>query len=271
MKTRPLLVLASLFTATVAFAQDAKPLKVMLITGGCCHDYKAQTEILKTGIEKRINATVTQVHVDDKSTKPALPIYGNPDYAAGYDVVIHDECAADISDIEIVKGVLKPHDEGIPAVALHCAMHSYRTGDFRKKVETLGEDGSLWFEFLGLQSSGHGPQKPIDISYTDKEHPATKGLEDWTTINEELYNNHTVFDTAHVLAKGKQGDQEAVVTWTNDYKGTKVFNTTIGHNNFTVEDPRYLDLVTRGLLWVTGKLDAEGNIAEGYAPVKASE
>ena len=155
MKPRSLVVFASLFTAA-AFAQDAKPLKVMLITGGCCHDYKAQTEILKTGLEERINVTVTQVHVDDKSTKPALPIYGNPDYAAGYDLVIHDECAADIKDVEVVKGVLKPHDEGTPAVALHCAMHSYRTGDFRKKVDTLGGDGSLWFEFLGLQSSGHG-------------------------------------------------------------------------------------------------------------------
>ena len=36
-----------------------------------------------------------------------------------------------------------------------------------------------------------------------------------------------------------------MVTWTNDYKGTRVFNTTIGHNNGTVEDPRYLDIVTR--------------------------
>jgi type 1 glutamine amidotransferase len=269
MKPRSLVVFASLFTAA-AFAQDAKPLKVMLITGGCCHDYKAQTDILKTGLEERINATVTQVHVDDKSTKPALPIYGNPDYAAGYDVVIHDECAADINDVEVVKGVLKPHDEGIPAVALHCAMHSYRTGDFRKKVETLGGDGSLWFEFLGLQSSGHGPQKPIDISYTDKDHPATKGLADWTTINEELYNNHRLFDAAKPLASGKQGNQEAVVVWTNLHgpKKTRVFATTIGHNNATVEDDRYLDMVAKGLLWAAGKLGDDGKPAAGYGRPK---
>ena len=37
---------------------------------------------------------VDQIHTDDKSTKPPLPIYGNPDYAKGYDLVIHDECAA---------------------------------------------------------------------------------------------------------------------------------------------------------------------------------
>ena len=36
---------------------------------------------------------------------------------------------------------------------------------------------------------------------------------------------------------------------------TRVFATTLGHNNATVEDPRYLDLVTRGLLWSCDKLN----------------
>ena len=34
-----------------------------------------------------------------------------------------------------------------------------------------------------------------------------------------------------------------------------MFATTLGHNNDTVADARYLDLVTRGLLWSVGKLD----------------
>ena len=47
-----------------------------------------------------------------------------------------------------------------------------------------------------------------------------------------------------------------VVVWTNLYNGkAKVFATTIGHNNITCADPKYLDLVTRGLLWSVGKLD----------------
>jgi type 1 glutamine amidotransferase len=92
-------------------------------------------------------------------------------------------------------------------------------------------------------------------------------MEDWRTIKEELYNNITgkVLDTAHPLARGKQTvkgrdgketTSDCVVVWTNTYKGkTKVFATTLGHNNTTVADPRYLDLVTRGLLWSVGKLD----------------
>lgn len=263
MKSIPLLALF----AVVGFSHAAEePLKIMLITGGCCHDYKTQTELLKKGIEERIHAEVTQIHVDDGSTRPPLPIHGNPGYAAGYDVVIHDQCAADIKDVEVVKGVLKPHLDGLPAVALHCAMHSYRTGDFGKKVDKPGDDGSLWFEFLGLQSSGHGPQRPIEITYTQPNHPAVKGLPEWTTINEELYNNLAVFGQAEPLAKGKQDGQEAVVVWTNLYgpKKTRVFCTTLGHNNETVADSRYLDLVAKGVLWATSKMDANGRPLPGY-------
>jgi type 1 glutamine amidotransferase len=65
---------------------------------------------------------------------------------------------------------------------------------------------------------------------------------------------------------GAQGKAETVVAWTHEYGETKtrVFSTTLGHNNETVADARYLDLVTRGLLWACGKLDKDGKPADGY-------
>ncbi len=257
------LALAGLSALPSAFA-ETKPLKALLITGGCCHDYKTQKDILKKGIEMRANIVVDQIHTDNSSTKPDLPIYGMPEYAKGYDIVIHDECAAGINEDEIVKGVLAPHKAGTPGVNLHCAMHSYRIGNPGDEVKELGTPHSQWFEYLGLQSSGHGPKKPVAIVFTDKEHPITNGFADWTTVDEELYNNVKVFDTAHPLANGTQLGKEFVVAWTNDYNGTRVFSTTIGHMNETVEDPRYLDLVTRGILWACGKIDDKGGIADGY-------
>ncbi len=259
------------------FAADQKPLRVLLVTGGCCHDYAAQKDILKKGLEARANVVVTQVHTDDKSTKPPLAILGNPDYAKGYDVVIHDECAAAVSDPATIKGVLAPHRAGIPGVNLHCAMHCYRIGNAGEKADA-GSERAMWFDYLGIQSSGHGPQAPIAISFTAKDHAVTKGLGDWTTINEELYNNIQIFPTATPLAHGKQtttnkktgakSDNDYVVAWANDFKGTRVFSTTIGHNNATVEDERYLNLVTRGLLWACGKIDDQGNIKAGFGPKK---
>lgn len=256
------------------------PIRVLLITGGCCHDYAKQKQILKKGLEARANLIVDQVHTPDTSTHPPLAILGNPNYAKEYDLVIHDECGSDISDPAIVEGVLKPHRDGLPGVNLHCGMHSYRIGNPNDPV-TPGTPHGLWFEYLGLQSSGHGPQEPIAITFTDQQNPIVKGLTDWTTIHEELYNNVQVFISAHPLAHGRQvikrngaeRTDDFVVVWTNEYgpKKTRVFSTTIGHNNETVADPRYLDLVTRGVLWATGHLNEDGTPAAGYGatPAKA--
>ena len=249
---------ALLLFATAIRAENAdpsapavKPLKVLLVTGGCCHDYLHQKDILKAGLEARANVIVDQMHSDDSSTKCRFEKYNSPDWADGYDVVIHDECAADVTDLPYVNNILAPHKQGLPAVNLHCTMHCYRVSpDFGKLTIKPGTEGAMWFDFTGIQSSGHGAQLPIALTFLPTDHPITKGMTDWTTIGEELYNNIQVFPTATPLIRGKQGagDQpgknDTVVAWTNLYgdKKTRVFSTTLGHNNATVADDRYLNL-----------------------------
>ncbi|MCA9153914.1 MAG: ThuA domain-containing protein [Planctomycetales bacterium] len=254
-----LLALTIALTTTAPVLRAAEPLKALLITGGCCHDYEKQKVLLTEGISARANVAWTIVHEGGKSLDHKVSIYSQPNWAQGYDVVVHDECFANVKDVDFVEGILAAHREGVPSLNLHCAMHCYRTGT------------DMWFEYIGLQSSGHGPQKPIDVSIIEK-HPITNGLSDWTTINEELYNNLKLWESAVPLARGKQGEgdkpgrTDCVVAWTNHYgpKKVPVFCTTLGHNNDTVADARYLDLVTRGLLWACGKLNDDGTPREGY-------
>lgn len=279
MKLRTLLALTAFVGLTSTLAAEQKPLRVLVVAGGCCHDYANQKEILKKGIEARVNATVTVAYDPTKSTKPVFELYKNADWAKDFDVVVHDECAADITDQAYVANIVNAHKNGLPAVNLHCAMHSYRWGNFKEPVKA-GADNASWYEMLGLQSTGHGPQQPIAITFTDKSHPVTTGLADWTTINEELYNNVQVL-TAKGLANGAQkipekkdkkgkvtpaSEANAIVAWTNEFgpKKTRIFSTTIGHNNATVEDARYLDLVARAVLWTAGKLEADGKPSAGF-------
>jgi len=279
MKLRSLLALALLAGLTTSLSAEQKPLRVLVVAGGCCHDYANQKEFLKKGIEARVNATVEVAYDPTKTTKPLFELFKNPDWGKNYDVVVHDECAADITDQAYVANIVNAHKNGLPAVNLHCAMHSYRWGNYREPVKA-GADNASWFEMLGLQSTGHGPQQPIAITFTDKDSPIVKGLADWTTVNEELYNNVQIL-TAKTLAQGTQKIPErkdkkgkvtpaqevtAVVVWTNEFgpKQTRIFSTTIGHNNATVEDARYLDLVARGLLWSVGKLEADGKASAGF-------
>jgi len=269
MKTmiRLLVVAIAAMLPLSAGAQTAvKPLKALLVLGGCCHDYAVQKDLLKAGIEQRVNITVDIAYSADKNTKPTFECYKKDNWAEGYDVVIHDECAADSNDLDLVKRVLAPHRDGLPGVNLHCAMHSFRVSPEFKKPQPLGSDGGMWFEYIGLQSSGHGPKKPIEVTYIKDASPITKGFQNWTTIDEELYNNVHIYEGTKPIATGKQLGQETVVAWVSEYgpKKTKVFSTTLGHFNETVSDARYLDLVSRGLLWACGKLGEDGTPAAGY-------
>jgi type 1 glutamine amidotransferase len=259
-------IIAILFVGMLAFQKPIaradepdRPIRALLVLGGCCHDYAHQKDIISKGISERANVEWTIAYDPDTGTKHLNPMYEKDDWSQGYDVVVHDECTADVKDLKVIDRILKPHREGLPAVVLHCGMHCYRSAGWPDKV-------TPWFEFTGLQTTGHGAQLPIGITFIDKESPITKNMTDWTTIHEELYNNIAgkLLDTAHPLARGtqtyKKGGKDIidddVLVWTNLYNGkTRVFATTLGHNNETVANDRYLDLITRGLLWSLDKLD----------------
>ena len=129
---KPLLIAFSILAvsaSTTVFGQESKTktIRALLIAGGCCHDYAKQQEALCKGIQSRANVQVDVYWTDNSSTSPVLPLYGKLNWAEEYDVIIHDECAADIKDPAIVNRIVQTHQK-IPAVHLHCAMHSFRTG-----------------------------------------------------------------------------------------------------------------------------------------------
>ena len=252
-------VLAAAPLAGRAAPQEDKPIRALLVLGGCCHDYEKQKDIITKGVSGLANVSWSIAYDPDKTTKHKNPVYDNPEWYKGFDVIVHDECSSDVKETDVIDGILKPHKEGLPGVFLHCGMHCYRGDGYPKDT--------AWFKFTGLHTNGHGAQLPIEVSFTDKESPITKGLENWTTVNEELYNNITgkLEDTAKELARGKQTSKtkdgkekvdDCICVWTNTYNGkTRVFGTTLGHNNATVADAKYLTLITRGLLWSVDKLN----------------
>lgn len=273
MKNRLSIFVAALgiLSAPLASAEKPEPIKALLIIGGCCHDYAVQKDLIKNGLEGRINITVDIDYSPDKGTKPEFETYKKENWADGYDVILHDECAAGFKDIEMAKRVAGPHMKGVPAVNLHCAMHSYRVASNIKVEQEPGSDGELWFKFLGLQSSGHGPKVPVEVTFEEGASPIISGFKNYTSSNDELYNNHKVFDGVTVLAKGKQVQKngkevEAVVAWKHEYGPNKarVVGTTLGHTNEVVGSEEYLNFVARSILWTVKKLDDEGKPAEGY-------
>ncbi|MFM8261192.1 MAG: ThuA domain-containing protein, partial [Pirellula sp.] len=129
-------------------ASSAEPIKVLVITGGCCHDYDYQTKAMQLAAKKQgVEVDWTIVFEGGKGTRAMIDLYNKTDWAKGFDVVIHNECFADTDDPEYIRKITQPHREGVNAVVIHCAMHTYRSA----KIDD-------WREFLGVTSRKHEHQ-----------------------------------------------------------------------------------------------------------------
>ena len=254
-------LLTALFTAVItasAVAEDApKPIHALMVCGGCCHDYENQKRILSEGISKRANVEWTIVQ-EGTDREHRVSIYENPDWAKGYDVVLHNECFGFVKDDKFVEGIARPHFEGLPAVVVHCSTHSYR-------MATTDE----WRQLIGQSSFSHEKKKDLDVKCLQPTHPVMIGFPaEWHDPQDELYKNEKLWPNFVPLAQayGMDTQKDHACIWVNTYGKGKVFGTTLGHSNETMESDVYLDLVTRGLLWACDKLNDDGTPKAGYGP-----
>lgn len=237
-------------------ADSGRPLHALMVCGGCCHDYEHQKHILSEGISKRANVRFTIVHEGNNRTN-RVSIYEKPDWWKGYDVIVHNECFGFVDDDKFIENIVAAHAAGVPAVMLHCSEHSYRQGRTDE-----------WRKLLGISSFSHEKRRDLDIKVIQADHPVMKGFPgEWHDEEDELYKNEKLWPHMIPLAKayGVDTKKEHICIWLNTYGTTRVFVTTLGHQNSTMSSDVYLSLVTRGLLWACDKLDEQGHPKPGYA------
>jgi type 1 glutamine amidotransferase len=242
-------------------ANISKPIRALMISGGCCHDYPNQNLILSEGISLRVNVEWTLVNQGGTARDVKIPIYDESDWAKGYDVVVHNECFGGVTDVDWLESIVNTHTEsGIPAVFIHCSLHSYRAA----KTDA-------WRSLMGARSMSHEGHRPLDVENLRPNHPIMKSFPPvWHTPNGELYKIEKMWPDAIPLAKafGKDTQKDHVVAWLNHLGDARVFTTTLGHHNETMLSPVYLDMVSRGVLWSVGELEADGSPSEGFQPPK---
>jgi type 1 glutamine amidotransferase len=256
------LLLSLLVLAGAQAVSAVEPIHALFIAGGCCHDYVAQKTILTEGISARANVTWDILFEGGSSRGGVIrdhrmSIYEKPDWAKGYDVIVHDECFGDVTNAEFIEHIAKAHFDGVPAVVIHCSIHSYRRS-------TTDE----WRKLLGVSSYYHDPGRQFEVTNVMPDHPIMKGFPAlWQDpAKDELYRMKKLWPDCVPLAKtiAITNGPDTTCIWVNTYGKARVFGTTLGHANETVADGTYLDMVTRGLLWACGKLDDQGAPLPGY-------
>ena len=164
------LLLALAATGGAIAEEAAKPIRALLVCGGCCHDFEKQKKILSEGISARANVVWTIVHEGipskaDDARKTRISIYEKPDWWAGYDIVLHNECFGYVDDNAFVEGITAAHKAGVPAIMLHCSSHSYR-------MATTDE----WRMCVGITSRSHEAKRDLEVKLLNGDHPVMKGF-----------------------------------------------------------------------------------------------
>ncbi len=220
-------------------------LKALLVSGGCCHDYALQDKVMMDVMAKVLPVDWTVVLQGGSGTRAKLPVYDSPDWAKGFDLVIHNECSADVDDEAFVKRITDAHRAGVPAMVIHCAMHSYRA---------LASD--TWREFLGVTTRKHTKSHNVAVRFTAKDHAALQGIQEaWSTPIDELYVIEKFWPGAQALATAvsPEDQKEYPLVWTHQYGSARVFGTTLGHGNDTWNDPVFQDVLRRGFRWAVNR------------------
>lgn len=249
MSQRLSLLLVSLLLIATAHsgpAAETTPVRTLLITGGCCHNYPFQTQQFTNALAKLGAVEWTVVMDGGNGTRAEISLYNNPDWAKGYDAVVHNECFADTTNEVYIRKITAPHKAGVPAVVIHCAMHTYRATDV--------DD---WREFLGVTSKRHDHQSKYPVKLTEPTHPILKGVApDWITSVDELYIIEKLWPNAKALATSvsEKDGKPYPVAWINQYGKARVFGTSYGHSDDAWRDENFLKLVSQGTLWAAGRL-----------------
>jgi len=226
-------------------------IRALVISGGPFHDYILQDKILLEALSNALPIDWTVILEGGRATNAQIALYHTPAWAKGFDIVVHNECFADVTDGSYLRKITAAHRGGVPAMVIHCAMHSYRDA----KIDD-------WREFLGVSTRRHTRQHRIAVKVADPNHPITRGWKtDWVTPMDELYVIDKLWPNAKAVATAisPEDQNEYALAWVNDYGGTRVFGTTLGHGNDTWQDPVFQDLLVRGFKWAINREPAAGS------------
>ena len=214
--------------ASAAGAPSAKTRVFMLQGGG--HDWKNHLPILGEILTKTGDFEV--IISDDMDQLKAENI-------KKYTVVLFYGSGQNFKTPEQEKGLCDFVRSGGAFAGIHSATDSFKKSD-------------AYWEMIGGRFAGHGGGKFM-VRIEDKNHPITKGLQDFE-IQDETYR-HKYHEKAkrHDLIRMDRGKEQQSMAWVRDYGKGRVFYTSLGHGRPAWTNPHFQRLAVRGIYWAAGR------------------
>ncbi len=219
----------------------------LILSGGIAHDYAATSPILagilsEIGIASEIREEFDLVESGALSDFDLLTLNcvrwtcaRNPDFRDRWGFELSEKARA---------GILGYLAQGKGLLALHCATICF--DDWPEYRNILG----AWWKW---DHSGHGPYRDHVMHIQDSTHPITKGLEDFTVMD-ELYTNPVIVDRVDPLMTADWEEKTHPMLWVRAYGNARICYCAPGHGVETFENSTLQKILQRSALWVTRKL-----------------
>ncbi len=243
---------AALVVSSAASNQDAKPIKLLIITGDHGHDWKATTAYFKEFLPKdRIDVDVTETPGKDLT----------PDNLKKYDVLL-------LNYRDTPKGAKESPDSVWSPENKQAFLGAVRGGKGLVVYHHTSSAFLEWLEFErciggGWRGQGyHGAKHQFTVKRTAVEHRITKGLpKSFVHEVDELYANSVMFPENVVLATAYSdpnkeygtGLDEAMI-WVKHYGRGRVFVNAMGHDVAAMKGLGFQTLMIRGIEWAASGL-----------------
>jgi type 1 glutamine amidotransferase len=243
-------------TDTVAQA-TAAPIKVLIITGDnvSAHKWQETSKAVEDILEKDsrikvdITASPSKVLTDDNLAKYDVLLLNYKDTPNGPP----ESRWSDSNKQAFLKAV----QEGKGLVVYHFGSSAFTKPNWDEFEKAVAG---------GWRAQGfHGPAHVFTVKKTDAKHPITDAMAAPEFIHtiDELYQNSMMVPGSVVLAtaysdpnKPRGTGKDEPVVWVNNYGRGRVYENVLGHNLEAMADPKYQDLMRRGVIWAaTGKVD----------------
>jgi type 1 glutamine amidotransferase len=228
------LALAGLAVPTARADESPKPLKVCILSG--CNTYDSETSLppFQAWLEQSYNVRCVRVVRKADGDLPGLEQLDNCDVA----FVFIKRMQLKDDQLARFKSYMT---SGRPIVAVRTASHAVQT----------------WLEFdkevLGGNYHGHHPMGPVTkvaVAAAAKQHPILAGVE-LTAASESLYKNEGHASDIQLLLSGTiPGQPTEALAWTREYKGGRVFYTSLGGQE-TFQQTAFRSLLANALFWAS--------------------
>jgi type 1 glutamine amidotransferase len=239
-----------LVLAAASYAADeARAIKVLIITGDHGHDWKKTTPFLK----EFLNRAGMQVDVTETPHKDLTP-----DNLAKYDVFLlnYKDTTKGGPDTRWSEENKKAFTDAVRGgkglLVYHHASSAFVGGsEFDKEFERVIAGG--W-----RKQGNHGKRHVFTVTVRKPDHPITQGMPaEFKHSNDELYQNSVMLPDSVVLATAfadksldpKNSGKHEPVVWVARYGNGRVCENVLGHDVEAMRSPGFQALMIRGIQW----------------------